>query len=62
MLYNCWLLQKHAFHMIDNITKYPRSKDQDYTFSIVVPTWNNLDYLKNCIESIDQNIHKDFVE
>ncbi len=41
--------------MIDKITRYERSKQQDYTFSILIPTWNNLDYLKNCIESINQH-------
>ncbi len=41
--------------MVDNLTKYPRSKDRNYLFSIVIPSWNNLDYLKNCIESILQH-------
>ena len=41
--------------MIDNITTYARSKDQHYTFSIVIPSWNNLDYLKNCLEGINQH-------
>ena len=41
--------------MIDNFIEYPLSKDQNYTFSVVIPTWNNLEYLKNCIESISQH-------
>ncbi len=40
--------------MIEKLTKYTHSKDQDYTFSIVIPTWNNLDYLQNCMESINK--------
>ncbi len=38
--------------MIDRITKYLRSADRDYTFSIIIPSWNNLPYLKNCMESL----------
>lgn len=41
--------------LIDNLKKYHHSREQDYTFSIVIPSWNNLDYLKNCIESINQH-------
>ena len=41
--------------MADNITKYDRSGDQDYHFSILIPTWNNMGYLENCIESIHQH-------
>ena len=41
--------------MIDDFIRYPLSKDQPYTFSVVIPTWNNLDYLKNCLESIGQH-------
>ena len=25
------------------------------TFSIIIPSWNNLPYLKNCIESLQKN-------
>lgn len=41
--------------MIDAIHKYERSQQQAYDFSILLPTWNNLDYLKLCISSIQKN-------
>lgn len=36
--------QYQAFHQTENPV-----------FSILIPTWNNLDFLKNCVESIQQN-------
>ena len=36
------------------ITKTLRSKG-DFVFSILIPSWNNLRYLKLCIESIQKN-------
>jgi glycosyltransferase involved in cell wall biosynthesis len=38
----------------DDIIKNKRVEG-DFTFSILVPTWNNLAYLKLCIESIRKN-------
>lgn len=37
-----------------NYTRYNLSGLREYAFSILIPTWNNLEYLKNCIESIQQ--------
>lgn len=41
--------------MLENITKHHNSSKADYRFSILIPTWNNLDYLKLCISSIKRN-------
>jgi len=34
---------------------YKRNLDFKPIFSILIPTWNNLPYLKNCIQSIEKN-------
>lgn len=34
-----------------------RVKIEDHLFSIVIPSWNNLGYLKQCVESIRKNAH-----
>ena len=36
-------------------TSYPTPSDAK--FSLIIPTWNNLDYLKLCIDSIKKNSH-----
>ena len=41
--------------MTGNITKFKRSAQSDYTFSLLIPTWNNIAYLKLCLESIAKN-------
>ncbi|GAB4326074.1 MAG: hypothetical protein Kow00127_18830 [Bacteroidales bacterium] len=41
--------------MLPEISKHRVSDDNDYQFSIVIPTWNNLDYLQLCLKSIRQN-------
>ena len=38
--------------MVDQFSRFLRSEKRDYLFSILLPTWNNLPYLQNCIESI----------
>ena len=37
------------------ITKTSKTIPDNAVFSILIPSWNNLDYLKNCIESIRKN-------
>ncbi|HAZ00628.1 MAG TPA: family 2 glycosyl transferase [Marinilabiliales bacterium] len=41
--------------MIETITKYQKSTTNDFQFSLLIPTWNNLAFLKKCIESIRKN-------
>lgn len=41
--------------MIDNITKHQKTGDSSFAFSVLIPSWNNLGYLQNCIRSIRLN-------
>lgn len=41
--------------MIDSIEKHLRNQNTAFTFSVLIPTWNNLEYLKNCVRSIQKN-------
>lgn len=43
--------------MLEKIEKVSRVKNSDLKFSIVIPTWNNLEYLKLILESIYKNSH-----
>ena len=38
-----------------NIEKHIKPNNEDQKFSIIIPTWNNLGYLKHCIHSIRKN-------
>ncbi|MBL7795102.1 MAG: glycosyltransferase [Saprospiraceae bacterium] len=38
--------------MLNQLTRVSRSPDNDYRFSILIPSWNNLEYLQLCVESI----------
>lgn len=41
--------------MIDSISKHIRSSVDKYDLTLLLPTWNNLEYLQNCIASIRRN-------
>lgn len=41
--------------MIDQIVKYAAPENKNYQFSVLIPSWNNLEYLKLCIKSIQKN-------
>lgn len=41
--------------MLDKVTKVSRNNKEGLKFSIIVPSWNNLAYLKLLIESIQKN-------
>lgn len=40
------------------LSTYRHEADEEQTFSILIPTWNNLSYLRCCIESLRK--HSDF--
>lgn len=37
------------------IQKYQKSPDIRYDFAILIPTWNNIGFIQNCLKSIQQN-------
>lgn len=41
--------------MLEQIKRHKKSHLKDALFSIVIPSWNNLDYLKLCVASIRKN-------
>ncbi len=41
--------------MLAEIEKHKVARNEDAKFSIIIPTWNNLPYLKLCVESILKN-------
>src|SRR4051812_49898002 len=43
-----FMIPEITFHPNDHIT-------DDYVFSIVIPSWNNLSFLKSCAERITRN-------
>ncbi|MCH8209191.1 MAG: glycosyltransferase [Nitrospinae bacterium] len=40
---------------MEKISYHSYSKNKDARFSILIPTWNNLGYLKLCVDSIKKN-------
>lgn len=38
-----------------NITKFPKSADDKYDFTVLIPTWNNLGFIQNCLQSVQKN-------
>lgn len=41
---------------VPEISFHPGTRDHSHSlFSIVIPSWNNLDYLKLCIQSLEKN-------
>jgi glycosyltransferase involved in cell wall biosynthesis len=40
---------------IDHIEKYHRSSQAKYDFSVLIPTWNNIHYIKLALRSLQQN-------
>ncbi len=41
--------------MVDQIKKFRKTTKSDYKFTLLIPTWNNVEYLKICINSIRKN-------
>jgi GT2 family glycosyltransferase len=41
--------------MIPEISFYPNDSKEECVFSIIIPSWNNLPFLKCCIDSIERN-------
>src|SRR3954469_22265736 len=41
--------------MTPKITFHKSPQEKKPVFSILIPSWNNLDYLKCCVESIQKN-------
>jgi len=41
--------------MLDKISTYINSVDQEYEYTVVIPSWNNLIYLQLCLEGLEKN-------
>lgn len=41
--------------MIEDIIKHRRTSQPGYKFSVLIPTWNNIEFLKVCINSVLKN-------
>ena len=38
--------------MTDQLETYRRSSNREYHYTVLIPTWNNLPYLKTCLEGL----------
>lgn len=38
--------------MTDHLDTYRNSPDREFRYTVVIPTWNNLPYLQNCLEGL----------
>lgn len=38
--------------MTDHLDTYRHSPDREFRYTVVIPTWNNLPYLQNCLEGL----------
>jgi len=47
--------RKNQTKMIENLDKVINTTDEKFDFSVFIPTWNNLEYLKLCVSSIQKN-------
>ncbi len=45
--------------MVGKIKKYQKTTAERYKFSVLIPTWNNLEFLKLCISGIRENSYHD---
>jgi glycosyltransferase involved in cell wall biosynthesis len=50
---------QNTLAMLDKITKIKKDKRDNLKFTIIIPTWNNLPYLKLLIDSINKNSYFD---
>ncbi|MFZ4542987.1 MAG: glycosyltransferase family 2 protein [Saprospiraceae bacterium] len=41
--------------MIDGISKFAHSAVKNYKFTVLIPTWNNLEFFRLCVKSIREN-------
>jgi glycosyltransferase involved in cell wall biosynthesis len=41
--------------MLEKIKKYQKSKAENYQFTVLIPSWNNAQFLKVCVNSLRKN-------
>lgn len=49
------LYRRSIKNMIEDIIKYQRTSQASYKLSVLIPTWNNIEFLKICINSLLKN-------